>query len=248
MPGPPPITSSSNEVSTVQRSQVFAVGDENVEHDDDPQCSELRMLEYYRARAPLLRYENLSPETTRVLEAYGEYIGRKLAGRSVLEVACGTGFWTQMLAQHAREVVATDAAPEMLTFARARSYPGSNVQLSLRDAYSLDSLQRVFDGGFHFQWISHVPRSRLSDFFQVFHERLAPGAIVVFGDNKDQGDQPDAEGNLYQDRALPDGSRHRVIKNWPRIEELRNLLSPYSERVEIEQFEKDWFVCYTLRK
>jgi SAM-dependent methyltransferase len=213
--------------------------------DDDLQSTELRMLEYYRARAPLLKYENLSPETTRVLQSYGEYFGRKLAGRSVLEVACGTGFWTLMLAQHALEVVATDAAPEMLSFARARSYPRSNVELSLCDAYSLGGLRRLFGGGFHFQWVSHVPRSRLSEFFQVFHERMAPGAIVVFGDNKDQGDQADAEGNLYQERTLPDGSRHRVIKNWPKLEELRKLLSPYSQQVELEQFEKDWFVCYT---
>ena len=87
------------------------------------QC-ELEMLAYYRARAPLMEYGGLSPEVERVLAAYAAYFGDKLAHRNVLEVACGTGFWTRKLALQARSVVATDAAPEMLAIAgdRLRSF------------------------------------------------------------------------------------------------------------------------------
>jgi SAM-dependent methyltransferase len=208
---------------------------------------ELEMLEYYRARAPLMQYEGLSPEVARMLAAYAEYFGARLAQRNVLEVACGTGFWTQKLARRARAVVATDAAPEMLAIARARQYERSNVELVLDDAYSLGKVPGGFDGGFHFQWISHVPRARLPDFFSRFHGKLSPEAVVVFGDNKDQGAAPDSEGNLYQERSLPDGSRHRVIKNWLTRNELSQLLEPWAEILEFEEFERDWFVCYRLR-
>jgi len=43
------------------------------------------------------------------------------------------------------------------------------------------------------------------------------------------------------------GSRHRVIKNWLKPEELRTLLEPDAAVIEVEQFERDWFVCYRLR-
>jgi demethylmenaquinone methyltransferase/2-methoxy-6-polyprenyl-1,4-benzoquinol methylase len=205
------------------------------------------MLEYYRARAPLMRYEALAPEVGRVLDAYAAYISDKLQDREILEVACGTGFWTEKLARRARFVVATDAAPEMLAIARARQYVRCNVELVLDDAYALRAVRDGFDGGVHFQWISHVPRARLPEFLALFHRKLSPGAQVVFGDNKDQGTQADADGNLYQERTLPDGSRHRVIKNWFQPEELRALLAPYAAVLEFEQFERDWFVAYRLQ-
>jgi demethylmenaquinone methyltransferase/2-methoxy-6-polyprenyl-1,4-benzoquinol methylase len=208
---------------------------------------ELEMLDYYRARAPLMQYQGLSPETERVLATYADYFGDRLAARSVLEVACGTGFWTQMLARQARSVVATDAAPEMLALARSRQYELSNVELILDDAYRLGKVRDGFDGGFHFQWISHVPRARLQEFFSRFHGRLSTESVVVFGDNKDQGTQADSDGNLYQERTLPDGSRHRVIKNWLTRDELRTLLQPWTDALHFQEFERDWFVCYKLR-
>src|SRR5438128_12042607 len=39
---------------------------------------------------------------------------------TVLELACGTGWWTQWLAQHAQHVTAVDASKEMLARNRER--------------------------------------------------------------------------------------------------------------------------------
>lgn len=82
----------------------------------------------------------------------------------------------------------------------------------LDDAYCLSNVRDGFDGGFHFQWILHVPRARLREFLTRFHGRLSAESVVVFGDNEDQGTEADSDGNRYQERRLPDGSRHRVIK------------------------------------
>jgi demethylmenaquinone methyltransferase/2-methoxy-6-polyprenyl-1,4-benzoquinol methylase len=213
-----------------------------------PHPLEASMLSYYRARAPHFRYSHLSDDEARQLEAYAEYYGDKLGGRRVLEVACGPGFWTEKLALRANHVLAVDAAPEMLEIARQRHYECANVTLVQDDAYTLEHVPCRFSGGFHFQWISHVPRSRYGDFLSAFHSKLEPGAVVVFGDNKDRGTDPDAEGNTYQDRVLPDGSKHRVIKNWPEPAEWRVLLEPVVRSLEFHEFEKDWFVCYALRR
>src|SRR5688572_22019627 len=149
----------------------------------------------------------------------------------------------------------------MLALAAEREYERSNVEYLLADAYSLEGVRPGLDGGFHFQWISHVPRARLQEFFASFHRKLSAGAVVVFGDNKEEGGTPDSDGNLYQDRTLPGGAlrageqrvpgreamKYRVIKNWLRIEELRALLAPWTDTVELQEFERDWFVCYSLR-
>jgi hypothetical protein len=78
----------------------------------------------------------------------------------------------------------------------------------------------------------------------AFHRRLRPGSTVVFGDNKDRGTDPDADGNLYQDRVLPSGARYGIIKNWPDEADLRAILRPYARTFELQHFERDWFVSY----
>jgi demethylmenaquinone methyltransferase/2-methoxy-6-polyprenyl-1,4-benzoquinol methylase len=208
---------------------------------------EAAMRAYYGARAPLMRYADPSARVANVLEQYATFIGGKLQGRRVLEVACGTGFWTQKLADHAERVWAIDAVAAMLAEARARRYPRANVEIAFADAFTLDGVPDGWDGGFHFQWFSHVPRSRIPEFLSAFHRKLKPDAVVVFGDNNDRGTDPDAEGNLYQDRVLPDGGRYRIIKNWPDEAELRQVLRPHATAVEYRSFEHDWFVSYRAR-
>ena len=91
---------------------------------------------YYAARAPSMQYDRLSAADQRMLGAYADFLESEFSGRSVFEVACGTGYWTQVIAATAREVLATDAVPEMLELARQRQYSHGNVEFLLLDAYS----------------------------------------------------------------------------------------------------------------
>src|SRR5688572_20865847 len=75
-------------------------------------------IEYYRARAQ--EYDASMTEATDLLLP-----GRALLlnlGRfdSILELACGTGIWTETLLQMGNEVTVVDAAPEMLDMARKK--------------------------------------------------------------------------------------------------------------------------------
>src|SRR5256712_4706506 len=54
---------------------------------------------------------------------------------TVLELACGTGWWTQWLAQHAQHVTAVDAAKEMLALNRER-VNAANVRYILADVFA----------------------------------------------------------------------------------------------------------------
>lgn len=71
---------------------------------------------YYRARAPFYAEEALSPLGGESAAALRPDLGNAFDahfGGDVLELACGPGTWTAMLAQRAATVTALDGAPEM---------------------------------------------------------------------------------------------------------------------------------------
>ena len=82
--------------------------------------TESSLRSYYSARAPEYDRVYLKPERQTDLGALKQWLPPLFAGARVLEVACGTGFWTQFIAPVAAEVVAIDAAPEMIRIATAR--------------------------------------------------------------------------------------------------------------------------------
>src|SRR5205807_2472130 len=186
------------------------------------------LLRYYDQRAP--DYEQIYlPRDQRHGHELGELareLREALRGRRVLEVACGTGFWTTCAAQAARRVTATDASLAMLAEAREKGLPPS-VTLLPADAYGLAAVPGDFDAALAMFWLSHVPRARLQEFLGGLCARIVPGATVYFADNvyvPGLGGEllpADAAGDTFKLRRLADGSRHRVLKNYFEQAELR---------------------------
>ena len=76
-------------------------------------------VDYYRRRAreyDATAYGDLVEARPRIARLVAEM---QPTG-SVLEIACGTGLWTQALAEAADTVTAIDAAPEVLEIARGQ--------------------------------------------------------------------------------------------------------------------------------
>jgi SAM-dependent methyltransferase len=207
---------------------------------------------YYARRAA--EYERVydKPERKVDLARLREELPLRFRGTALLEIACGTGYWTPHLATEAASVLAIDAAEETLAIARAKRYPRGNVRFELADAYALPAWPRAFDGCFAGFWWSHVPRARLDGFLAGLHARLAPGARVVFLDNRYvEGSSStlagaDAEGNTYQLRQLADGSEHRVLKNFPTAEEMAARLEPWGAAARWDLLEYYWTAEYRL--
>ncbi|MBU2287107.1 MAG: methyltransferase domain-containing protein, partial [Gammaproteobacteria bacterium] len=137
---------------------------------------------YYAARAPEYDAIYLKPERQPDLRAIEAWLPPLFAGARVLELACGTGHWTQFIAPVAAHVVAIDAAPETLRIARSR-VPASTVDFRTGDAYAPPTDASGFDAAFAGFWFSHVPRARWREFVQGLHAVLHPGARVVLLDN-----------------------------------------------------------------
>jgi demethylmenaquinone methyltransferase/2-methoxy-6-polyprenyl-1,4-benzoquinol methylase len=209
-----------------------------------------KLADYYARRAP--EYERFydKPERQADLSVLRERLARLFAQRRVLEVACGTGYWTATIASHAREVTALDIDEEVLALARERPLPAGKAEFHRADAYALPDLGRRHDGLFAGFWWSHVPRARLDAFLEGCVRAAAPGAMIAFLDGRyvEGSSTPvsrrDAEGNSYQTRRLDDGSVHEMMKNYPEESELIQRASRFGWGAHVELLPYDWLLTF----
>ena len=210
------------------------------------------MVGYYARRAR--EYERIfaKPERAADLATLRQWVTNSLAGRTVLEIACGTGYWTELLGHCARAVTAMDINPEMLDIARSKPIDPQRVQFRLGDAMALPRLATRFDAALAGFWWSHLSPTELSAFLNGLQRHLVPGAVVVFLDNCYVAEsstpiaRTDTEGNTYQIRTLDDGSCHEVRKNFPSDDEIRAALDGRAQRVTINRLTYYWMVRYEM--
>ncbi|MFO1252378.1 MAG: class I SAM-dependent methyltransferase [Inhella sp.] len=209
------------------------------------------MHDYYATRAPYYDAVYAKPERADIAWLQTT-LPEVFAGRQVLEIACGTGYWTPWIARTAQRLVATDGTAEPLNLARSRPGCGT-VHFQRADAYALPAELQGFDAAFAGLWFSHVPRERQAEFLDGLHGRLQPGARVVMIDNNEVQlrDWPiaetDAHGNTWQHRATHDGVVHPVLKNFPTEAEWRALLADRATDIEWRMLENFWWISYRLR-
>jgi ubiquinone/menaquinone biosynthesis C-methylase UbiE len=213
--------------------------------------SNREIREYYSARAPEYDHVYSKPERQADLRAVESWLPSVFKGRRLIEVACGTGYWSQFLVPVVSELVAIDASPETLSIAKDR-VSARNARFLVGDAYNLPTGAARFGGAFAGFWLSHVPRQSVATFLQGLHATLAPGACVVFLDNRfvEGSNTPinehDQSGNTYQVRRLRDGSTHRILKNFPSEDELRIAVESSASQVRFHSWQHYWALEYVL--
>jgi len=209
------------------------------------------MKEYYARRAP--EYERIyaRPERQADLTQLCTAIEQTFSGRTVLDVACGTGYFTAHAARHARFVTGVDANEETLAIARSKSL--ANAEFAGADAYAIPEPREPFEAALVTFWWSHIPRQRIAEFLQGLHRQLASGAAVFIADNTyvEGNSTPisrtDGGGNTYQTRALENGERHEVLKNFPTHAELSAWGERFGTGVEVRILTYFWVLQYRLR-
>jgi SAM-dependent methyltransferase len=100
----------------------------------------------------------------------------------VLELACGTGQWTERLARHADRLTALDAAPEALAMNRSR-LDGQEVRFIEADLFTWRPPRERFDVVFFSFWLSHVPPEGFAAFWSLVDDCLAPDGRIFLIDN-----------------------------------------------------------------
>jgi SAM-dependent methyltransferase len=169
----------------------------------------VEQLAYYRAVAA--EYDDHAipgPGGSEVIAALDSF---RPSGR-VLELACGTGAWTELLLRHATCVTAVDASPEMLAIASAR-VSDERVRFIEADLFTW-APDRRYDVVFFAFWLSHVPIERFEWFWSLVSDCLEAEGRVFFVD--DAYRTPDeliygASSSIIC-RRLNDGTPYRAVK------------------------------------
>ena len=214
------------------------------------------MEEYYRRRAEEFEtvYHRADPARRAEIKRLSQAAQEALRGGRVLEVACGTGYWTRLVSRTAREIIATDSVEEVLNVARRKIYH-CPVTFRLEDAYRLSFEAEAFDGGLANFWFSHIPRHRIDRFIAGFHRTLRPQASVFLADNvlvPDVGGElisRAGDDNTYRRRTLRDGSEHVIIKNYYSAEDLMAIFGqhvPGLSAANVFMGQYFWYIAYRL--
>ncbi len=134
----------------------------------------------------------------------------------VLELAAGTGIWTEKLLQTASTITVADALPEMIAINRVR-VASDRVSYIQADLFAWQP-DRQYDAVFFGFWISHVPYERLAAFLHMVAKALRPGGKIFFVDGRREPTSTAADHQLPQQdsqimtRKLNDGRAFQIVK------------------------------------
>lgn len=137
---------------------------------------------------------------------------------SVLEIAGGTGQWTEQLLHYTPLVTVVDAAPEALEENRKRTARATSmIEYVNADVFVWDPPQQ-YDVVFFSYWMSHVPPERFEEFWRKVDRCLKPGGRVFLIDNLPSEKAEELDPEIPADdetavlRPAPDGRHYRVWK------------------------------------
>jgi len=204
---------------------------------------------YYELRAPV--YDQtagyLDPAAEMVRVRAKKRLQQLFLGRHVLEIACGTAYWTAAVADVVLSIWGVDNSPAMLKQAELRCRYMPQVFLRRDDAYSLSSLRPGFNGAFAVWWWSHMPRELVRPFLINLHTKLAPGALVLFADQLPYtAERRQAGADFLEKRRLPQDHEIEVVKNFPTEKEILDALDGLARDIRYQAFpaEQGWQVTY----
>jgi demethylmenaquinone methyltransferase/2-methoxy-6-polyprenyl-1,4-benzoquinol methylase len=197
-------------------------------------------LEYYRARAREYdqwwlregRYDRGAAanaqwfsDASHLVDALRQF---RPSGR-ILELACGTGIWSEKLLRFSSSLTVIDGSREMLGIARSR-LRSPNVEYVEANIFDWEPTGQ-FDTVFFSFWLSHVPPGQFSDFWQLVARCLARRGRVFF---LDSCHEPTSTANDHQlpgseaitlRRRLNDGREFSIYKIFYDPRELESRLA-----------------------
>jgi demethylmenaquinone methyltransferase/2-methoxy-6-polyprenyl-1,4-benzoquinol methylase len=184
-------------------------------------------IEYYRTRANEYdewffrqgRYDR-GPELNQrwfiEIETLRKAVDKFNHSDDILELACGTGIWTEYLLRFNGQITAVDAAPEVIAINRERT-KSANVKYLQADLFNWQPDKKYGVVFFAF-WLSHVPPERFDNFWRVVAEALKPGGRVFFIDSRFEQTSTAKNHTLENPddtvikRKLNDGREFNIVK------------------------------------
>lgn len=194
----------------------------------------LRQGRYNRGTELNARWFSEADQVRAALDAFAP------TGR-VLELACGTGLWTQHLVPHAHSLTALDASSEVLKINcdRVGDAKVRYVQADLLE-WTPDG---KYDAVFFSFWLSHVPPERFEAFWDLVRDCLTPRGRVFLMDSLYEPTSAASDHHLEgaeavtQTRRLNDGQEFCIVKVFYEAEELTRRLKAWGWRFVVHATE-----------
>lgn len=212
------------------------------------------LKEYYSKRAAEYEsvYNKPIPKRLEEQNYIKSYIEKNFADLDVLELACGTGYWTGSLLKTAAKILAIDASGEMLRIAGDRFAVDPKIRFQFGDAYNPPINFPPFTGCMGNFWFSHIAKSRIESFLMSLHSRLAKNGLILFVDDvfrEEQGGElitKKEEEDTYKMRKLENGEMYEILKNYYAKEELESIFGKYRKKVEVQYLNYFWLASYRI--
>jgi SAM-dependent methyltransferase len=153
------------------------------------------------------------------------------SGMGVLELGCGTGYFTRELARSGADIVAIDVSPELLEIAEA-DCPAENVRYEAQNACALTYPNDVFDSVVGSSVLHHL---EINEALREIYRVLKPGGTIYFTEPNMLNPQIAVQKNVpWVKRKLGDSPDETAFFRWP----LRRLLKQTGFRdVRIDPFD-----------
>ena len=210
-----------------------------------------QQIAYYQARASEYdewflrqgRY-NRGPELNaqwfQEVEVVRQALDRFKPTGHILELACGTGLWTQHLLGYAQQITAVDAAPEVLQLNQQRLQASSRVRYVQADIFTWQHPEK-FEVIFFSFWLSHVPHSHFESFWRMVAQALQPGGRVFFIDSRYEPTSTAQDHRLAAPQAdtltrrLNDGREFKIVKIFYERAPLAQRLREMGWQIRVEE-------------
>lgn len=218
-----------------------------------------QQIDYYRARAGeydewfyrVGRYDHGPALNQQWFDEAGQVMAALQSLGPVgdaLELASGTGIWTEQLLKISQRVTALDASSEVIAVNRDR-LNSDRVTYEQADLFAWEPAQTYDLVGFGF-WLSHVPPDQLDAFLDKVARATRPGGRLFIVDSlranfssaKDHAAyEPES---IHHTRKLNDGREFVIYKVFYEPDVLRETLAAHGFQAEV-RITEHYFIYVT---
>lgn len=156
-----------------------------------------------------------------------------LAGRHILDVACGNGWLSRRLAGRGARVTAFDFSRALIDRARQRTPVGADILYRVLDAAKINELRaldrQAFDAAVCNMGLMDM--QDIAPLFAALKELLKPGSRFVFSMLRIEGDAPDRI-RAYEDQPIPHRYFHHPDAEWLGLAERYGFTVEFREDIQ----------------
>jgi len=211
------------------------------------------LAHYYAQLGEAVEDIYLEPDMDEDIDDMSIHLGNLLTGHSVLELGCGTGYWTEVVAESAASVLALDINANLVDIARERGMPADKVSFRVADALDLPEDIGKFSAVLvSFLW-SHLTKGEQEKLLATLKKRLGKDVLLVILDDSfvegfsETTARTDAEGTTWEILTTADGERVELPKSYPSDSALRKRLGNVGKEIKIERVEFFWILTCRLK-